>query len=260
LNDFIDNNLKLPSLLGILIYLSGCWIVATEIVLKLAQLYSPYELDITIYLKSLILTITGLTGALVFLFNFLGIGNFPNIDENNELKRQKIVKISIPIFVVLTLFYMIGAFQGFDLFRITFSMAISSIGFILIYTINKIVKNNKSSLYLTGNMLLALGALLLLNECIIIVLRWMLGISNMTWLDMIYWIANFTFVNTYPKVEVYLDVFSISVIISISLATIIVAKKIRRNTIANNNKINEIEKLISQKNKIKIIKPRRKKR
>ena len=251
----------MSSLCGIIIYFSGFWIISTEIVLKYAYLYSLYDLDITIYLKSLILTITGLTGALIILLNFWGIPNYPNIKENkdNEIKKQKILKLLIFLCVGCTIFYIIYAFLGFDSLRVALSALILSMGFIWIYIGSKKLKSNKSNLYLTGNVISAFGCLLFLNELIIIVLRWMLGIDDLTFFETMSWIGKFSFINTYPDVKIYLDVFSISVIISISIATIIVAKKIRQNAIDNNNKINEIEKLLLR-NKIKMVNPRRRKK
>ena len=89
----MDNRLKSASLYGTIIYCSGIWIIATEVVLEIAQLYSSFDLNIEIYVKAVFLTITGLTSVVIVLLNYLGI-NFVDKDENsnNESNKQKVIK------------------------------------------------------------------------------------------------------------------------------------------------------------------------
>ena len=125
-------------------------------------------------------------------------------------------------------------------------MLITLMGLLVIYLSNRY---KIRGLYITGNLTIAFGCLLFLNELIIIILRWLLGIKDITFLEMVDWILNFTFVNTYPGVEIYLEILSISVAISVFLATTIVAKKIIRKNKANDKKIIEIEKKLEEMKK-----------
>lgn len=221
-----------------------------------------------IYLKAFLLTITGLTGAVVVLLSFFEIPNSAeaDIDVEKEKKIRELEKGLVLIFSISFvgfLFYSLAL--NSDLLRAAISMLILLVGSLIINYENSKTKqeSKKYSLRLTGYLLFASGCLLFLNECIIIIVRWIVGINNVTFLEMIYWVGNFTFVNTYPNVDVYLEIFSISVVISVCMATTIVAKKLIKYGKINEHRMNEIEKKlenIKKNDKIKIIGPQRKRR
>ncbi|WP_318786177.1 hypothetical protein [Methanimicrococcus hacksteinii] len=222
--------------------------LTSEIILLFSSLYYPFELTLKIYIKSLSLSITGLTGGVAILLNKSGIPNPFSKDKNNKIKQQEIIKQSIPLFAMCTIVAFINYYVfNWDFLRITISMLVLLIGYLLINLSNK-KSNLKNILDLTGNMFFVVGGILLLNEIIIILVRCSLGMNNMTFLEMFSWTN--MFININSEIDTYLDIFSISVIIAISMATVIIAKRMIKNNKINDRKMKKIEKKLKKMKKI----------
>lgn len=252
-DNLIYGNQEQFSILEILIFVAGYLLLATEIILLITDLYSPFKLDIFTYLKAFFIATTLIIGIGTILYYSKEAET--EEDEDDVEQNQKGVKnkkfallfflITICSIGLVFISVILKPHTGyvFDLLRLTMSYLLISIALYLLYLHEKQTNRQQFNYFLTGNMLLATGTLLFVAEMIVILIRCIFSARDISDpLDSLMVIYHFLFINIYPSHEIYLEILLISAAIVISGATLFFYRKILIKNKIKDTKMENLEK------------------